>query len=90
MVIDIRGWVEVVAWWAVLMLLWLGTVPTMSLQEVIAATVLALPCAVVAPRWCSPTGGRPRTACWALNWFVLGALALGGLPPFGTGIIHCG
>ncbi|MEV4238411.1 MULTISPECIES: Na+/H+ antiporter subunit E [unclassified Nocardia] len=36
---------EVLGWWAVLVLLWLATLTTFSLQELLAAVVLALPAA---------------------------------------------
>ncbi|MGY4099895.1 Na+/H+ antiporter subunit E [Nocardia sp. R16R-3T] len=39
---------EVLAWWAVLVLLWLATLTTFSVQELIAAAVLAWPAACAA------------------------------------------
>ncbi|WP_433623812.1 Na+/H+ antiporter subunit E [Nocardia sp. CA-120079] len=36
---------EVVGWWVVLVLLWLATLTTFGLQELVAAAVLALPAA---------------------------------------------
>jgi multisubunit Na+/H+ antiporter MnhE subunit len=72
-----RAWVEVVAWWVVLVLAWLGTVPTMSLQELITAAVLALPCAVAARLGRRAAGVRWNIrAGWArwllgLPWAIL-------------------
>ncbi|NKQ54321.1 hypothetical protein HFP15_15655 [Amycolatopsis sp. K13G38] len=50
-----RGWLETVFWWVALVLVWLVTVSTPNWQEVVAAVVLALPCAVAA-------GGARRIA----------------------------
>jgi multisubunit Na+/H+ antiporter MnhE subunit len=57
--------VEIAGWWAFLVVVWIATLNTFSIQEVVTAAVLAVPCAfaaraarhaaglrwTVAPRW---------------------------------------
>lgn len=45
-----RAWAETVAWWAVLVLVWLATLTSFSFAELAVAAVLAVPCAWVARR----------------------------------------
>jgi multisubunit Na+/H+ antiporter MnhE subunit len=43
-----RAWVEVTAWWAVLVLVWLASLNSFAYAEAIVAAVLAVPCALAA------------------------------------------
>lgn len=49
---------ECLAWWSVLSVIWLATAPVVSAAEVIAAGVVALPCAVSAAGARRAAGGR--------------------------------
>jgi multisubunit Na+/H+ antiporter MnhE subunit len=81
-----RAWVEIAAWWLVLVLVWLATLTVFSMQELIASAVFALPCAVAARHGRRAATGhlsvRPGWARWllAVPWAVLhdtvGVLAL--------------
>jgi multisubunit Na+/H+ antiporter MnhE subunit len=55
-----RAWREVAVWWAILVVVWLGTVSVVTAQEWLAAAVLAVPCAVAARH-----GRRAAGAHWA-------------------------
>lgn len=65
-----RAWWEIIGWWAVLVLTWLATLNTFSIQELICATVLGLPCAVAARlgRRASAGHWKPR-GDWA-HWLL--------------------
>lgn len=61
---------EIVAWWALCFLVWMATLSAFDNQDLIAAGVAGLPCAVgaVAARRASGTAWRPRLR-W-LRWLV--------------------
>jgi multisubunit Na+/H+ antiporter MnhE subunit len=44
----VRALLEITAWWAILVLVWIATLTAVSVQELVAAGVLAVPCAVLA------------------------------------------
>jgi multisubunit Na+/H+ antiporter MnhE subunit len=54
-----RAWVEVTAWWAVLVLIWLASLNSFAYAEAIVAAVLAVPCAI---------GVRQARRAVDLNW----------------------
>ncbi|HEX5119778.1 MAG TPA: Na+/H+ antiporter subunit E [Pseudonocardiaceae bacterium] len=65
-----RAWGETVAWWAVLVLVWLATLNSFSLAELAAAAVLAVPGAWVARRVRLAAGIRwSLRARWA-RWLL--------------------
>jgi multisubunit Na+/H+ antiporter MnhE subunit len=72
-----RAWAEIAAWWVVLVLAWLATLTTFSVEELGTAAVLALPCAYAARRGRLAVGAawpvRARWARWLLGvpWAVL-------------------
>ncbi len=61
---------EIVAWWAFLVVVWIATLNVFSVQEVVVAAVLAVPCAFAARagRRASAVRWRvdPRWARWLL------------------------
>jgi multisubunit Na+/H+ antiporter MnhE subunit len=72
-----RAVLEIAAWWAVLVLVWLATLTSFSVEELVAAAVFALPCAYAARRGRRAIGAawpiRPRWLRWLLGvpWAVL-------------------
>jgi multisubunit Na+/H+ antiporter MnhE subunit len=68
---------EVLVWWAILVLTWLGTLNAFSYEELAAAAVLAVPCAIAARLGRRAAGVRwsvdPRWARWLphLAWAIL-------------------
>jgi multisubunit Na+/H+ antiporter MnhE subunit len=68
---------EVLVWWAVLVLVWLGTLNAFSYEELAAAAILAVPCAFAARLGRRAAGVRwsvdPRWARWLshLPWAIL-------------------
>jgi multisubunit Na+/H+ antiporter MnhE subunit len=77
---DVRRWpglLEHIAWWAVLVVVWLATLNAMSWQELVAASVLAAPGAVAArrARRAAEVTWRPRPrwlrALMFLPWAVV-------------------
>jgi multisubunit Na+/H+ antiporter MnhE subunit len=57
-----NGLVEVLVWWVVLVLVWLASLTSTSVPELVAAAVCAVPCALAA-RWARLSAGnawRPR------------------------------
>jgi multisubunit Na+/H+ antiporter MnhE subunit len=73
----LRALVEVTVWWAVLVLVWIATLTTVTVQELVAAGVLAVPCALVARLGRRAIGvSWPMRARWLLwlrklPWAVL-------------------
>jgi multisubunit Na+/H+ antiporter MnhE subunit len=65
-----RAVVEVLAWWPVLVLVWLATLNSYSSEELVTAAALALPCAVAARAARRAAGVhwtfRPKWARWLL------------------------
>lgn len=57
------GWaVEIGVWWVLLVAVWIATVNTFSVQEVIVAAVLSVPCAIAAR-----AGRRAAGLCWTVR-----------------------
>jgi multisubunit Na+/H+ antiporter MnhE subunit len=72
-----RALLEVAAWWAALLLVWLATLTAFSLEELATASALAVPCALAARAARRAAGIRwrikPGWARWLLSvpWSVL-------------------
>ncbi|WP_019925453.1 Na+/H+ antiporter subunit E [Nocardia sp. BMG111209] len=90
-----RTVVESVIWWPVFVVTWLATLTAVTAQELLAAALFAVPCAVLAPRlrrlvrgrWCPPAE-LPQLAAATLPAVAsdtVGALRLatGRRPPTG-------
>jgi multisubunit Na+/H+ antiporter MnhE subunit len=66
----VRAWLEITAWWVVLVLVWLATLTTVSVQELVVAGVLAVPCALLARLGRRAVGvDWPIRTVW-LRWLV--------------------
>ena len=68
--------VEVVVWWALLLGVWLLTLAAFSVAELVAGTVAALPCAVLAAMGRQAVGGEWRVRPGWLRWLVPLPLAI--------------
>lgn len=72
-----RALLEITAWWVILVLVWIATLTAVTVQELVAAGVLAVPCAVLARLGRQATGIHwPMRAVWfrwplRLPWAVL-------------------
>jgi multisubunit Na+/H+ antiporter MnhE subunit len=66
----VRALVEVTAWWVVLVLVWIATLATVTVQELVVAGVLAVPCAYLARLGRQAVGvSWPMRASW-LRWLL--------------------
>ncbi|HEX3592015.1 MAG TPA: Na+/H+ antiporter subunit E [Pseudonocardiaceae bacterium] len=72
-----RAWGETVAWWAVLVLVWLATLNSFSFAELAVAAVLAVPCAWVARRARLAAGIRWSLRVRWARWLVYVPWTLG-------------
>jgi multisubunit Na+/H+ antiporter MnhE subunit len=64
----LRTWLEITTWWVVLVLVWIATLTAVTVQELVAAAILAVPCAVLARLGRQATGIQwPMRAAW-LRW----------------------
>ncbi len=61
---------EIAAWWAFLVLVWLATLNTYSVAEVITAVVLAVPCAIAARAGRTAAGLRLRVRPGWSRWLL--------------------
>ena len=57
-----RNWREALAWWPILVIVWLATLNSFGFVELIAAAVCAVPCALIAP-----AARRAAGAHWRLR-----------------------
>jgi multisubunit Na+/H+ antiporter MnhE subunit len=62
--------VEIAMWWAFLVLVWIATLNTFSLQELLVAAVLAVPCAVAARAGRVAAGVRWRIPSATRRWLL--------------------
>ncbi|WP_160148855.1 Na+/H+ antiporter subunit E [Amycolatopsis alkalitolerans] len=62
---------EVGVWWAFLVVVWLATLNSVSVQEIVTAAVLAVPCAVVARTARRAAGLRWSIRLTWIRWLVM-------------------
>ncbi|MFF0500148.1 hypothetical protein ACFYU5_27360 [Nocardia aobensis] len=67
---------EAAAWWLICVLIWQATVTVAAWEEVIAAAILALPCAVAACAARRAIGGSWRPPAQLPRWVTRTALAV--------------
>jgi multisubunit Na+/H+ antiporter MnhE subunit len=61
---------EIACWWAVLVVVWLATLNALSVEEVVTAAILALPCAWAARAARRAAGEHWRPPAGALRWLL--------------------
>jgi multisubunit Na+/H+ antiporter MnhE subunit len=64
----VRAVAEVLIWWMVLVLVWLGTLNAFSYEELTAAALLAVPCAIAARLGRRAAGVRWSTRAHWVRW----------------------